>query len=141
MQSRRMRARYFTPTEANDLLPTVVATVTRAAQIAEHARDNVQRLESGAPMVDEERQDLAREVEDLRDEVRQLLEQIGEHGVEVKGLAPSLLVFPALLRGQEVLLCWKEGDQKVAWWHPGHTGIDGRQPVTNVAEAEWEWCN
>ena len=46
--------------------------------------------------------------------------------LQVKGLAPLLLDFPAEFDGVPVLLCWLEGDRELAWYH--RTGSRLRRP-------------
>jgi hypothetical protein len=48
-------------------------------------------------------------------------------GVEVKGLAPLLLDFPAEFDGVPVLLCWLEGEQRLDWYHRLDLGFAGRR--------------
>jgi hypothetical protein len=50
-------------------------------------------------------------------------------GVQIKGIAPLLLDFPAILDGQTILLCWLEGEPSVAWYHRVELGILGRRPL------------
>lgn len=50
-------------------------------------------------------------------------------GVQLKGLAPLLLDFPADLDGRPVLLCWLEGDPELAWYHRLELGFPGRRPL------------
>jgi len=49
--------------------------------------------------------------------------------LQVKGLAPLLLDFPADLDGVPVLLCWLEGDRELAWYHREDLGFAGRRPL------------
>lgn len=58
-----------------------------------------------------------------------LLTTLRDHGVQVKGIAPLLLDFPATLDGQSVLLCWLEGDDALAWYHRTELGFMGRRPL------------
>ncbi|MEP6666328.1 MAG: DUF2203 domain-containing protein [Nocardioidaceae bacterium] len=58
-----------------------------------------------------------------------LMAQIQATGVELKGLAPLLLDFPAELGGEDVLLCWLEGDAELAWYHRVDLGFAGRRPL------------
>ena len=58
-----------------------------------------------------------------------LLAALGDHGIQVKGIAPLLLDFPATLDGQSVLLCWLEGDDALAWYHRAELGFLGRKPL------------
>ncbi len=60
-------------------------------------------------------------------------EQLTELGstpeLQVKGLAPLLLDFPAELDGEPVLLCWLEGDRELRWYHRLDLGFAGRRPL------------
>jgi hypothetical protein len=56
-------------------------------------------------------------------------------GVELKDLNAGLVDFPARFQGREVYLCWRHGEERIAYWHELDAGFAGRQPV--VAE-QWE---
>ncbi len=71
----------------------------------------------------------------------QLDDELGwfrEHGVIVKGVAPALLDFPAraVVDGErrEVLLCWREGEEALAWYHSEELGYLGRAPIAELDE-------
>ncbi len=57
----------------------------------------------------------------------ELMTTIQETGVTVKGFAPLLLDFPSDLDGEDVLLCWLEGDAELAWYHRTDLGFLGRR--------------
>ena len=57
----------------------------------------------------------------------ELLTTLAESGVQVKGVAPLLLDFPAELDGVPVLLCWLEGDEGLDWYHRADLGFLGRR--------------
>jgi hypothetical protein len=40
-----------------------------------------------------------------------------------------LIDFPALYQGREVLLCWKLGEDRIAFWHGVDEGFRGRKPI------------
>lgn len=56
-----------------------------------------------------------------------LLTQVQQTGVELKGFAPLLVDFPAELHGEAVLLCWLEGDEELGWYHRQDLGFAGRR--------------
>ena len=58
-----------------------------------------------------------------------VLAEIGTTGVELKGFSPLLVDFPSRLEGQDVLLCWLEGDLELAWYHRVELGFAGRRPL------------
>jgi hypothetical protein len=49
--------------------------------------------------------------------------------VQLKGIAPVLLDFPAEMDGLPVLLCWLEGDPDLGWYHRADLGFAGRRPL------------
>jgi hypothetical protein len=59
----------------------------------------------------------------------ELLTEVQQTGVQLKGIAPLLLDFPAELGGQDVLLCWLEGDRGLHWYHRSDLGFAGRRPL------------
>ncbi len=53
-------------------------------------------------------------------------------GIQVKGVAPGLLDFPALTADGITLLCWLEGETRIAWHHDPLQGYAGREPIDDV---------
>jgi hypothetical protein len=41
----------------------------------------------------------------------------------------GLVDFPALIDGEEVLLCWRSDEPEVRWYHPLDGGYSGRKPI------------
>ena len=41
----------------------------------------------------------------------------------------GLIDFPSIRAGEEVYLCWRPGEDHVAWWHDPDGGFAGRQPL------------
>lgn len=60
----------------------------------------------------------------------ELLTAVQQTGVELKGVAPLLLDFPARLGDEDVLLCWLEGDAELAWYHRVDLGFPGRRRLS-----------
>ncbi len=63
------------------------------------------------------------------DRLDTLVHKVLATGVEVKDINIGLLDFPALRQGQEVLLCWKYGEEKIGYWHDKEAGYAGRRPI------------
>lgn len=59
--------------------------------------------------------------------LNELMTAVQETGVELKGVAPLLLDFPADLDGVPVLLCWLEGEPELTWYHRVDLGFAGRR--------------
>ena len=50
-------------------------------------------------------------------------------GIQVKGIAPVLVDFPAYLGRQSVLLCLLEGEQELGWYHRTELGFAARRRI------------
>jgi hypothetical protein len=128
---------YFTPEEANAALDEVRPLVEemvahRRAQLEAQEREeqlgariagNGAGIEPGEP---------AKATEEMERTVAGLaacVDRLNELGVQVKDLDTGLVDFPALRRGEEVLLCWRLGEDEVAWWHRPEDGFAGRRPL------------
>ncbi|NCG19451.1 MAG: DUF2203 family protein [Rhodobacterales bacterium] len=129
--------RYFTPDEANVLLLELRPLLHALVEVIINAEEVAELLEATAHP--NERAAINRDLEELRIATRDQLGEIITHGVLLKRIQPILLDFPAQHNGQDVLLCWREGESEVAWWHPIHTGIRGRRPVADEAPLSWEY--
>ena len=133
----RPEQRWFTPDEANALLPELlddieslidaIATVRELGEMIEETDDPAERAM------------LATDISELQAQARHALMVLNGHGVDVKGLEPALLDFPAQRYGQQVCLCWREGEEAIAWWHPLHTGVAGREPIASTPAEAWEY--
>jgi len=50
-------------------------------------------------------------------------------GVEVKDPSTGLIDFRSLRGDEEVYLCWRLGEGRIAWWHDLDSGFQGRRPL------------
>lgn len=132
-----MADRHFTPDEANALLPEVSRLTER---MVAHRRALRSALEAQAGLLAKisgngggiqpsELAAAAEEVERHAASVARSVRQIQELGVQVKDLDAGLLDFPALRGGEEVLLCWRLGEDSVAHWHGANEGFAGRKAL------------
>lgn len=64
-------------------------------------------------------------VQDLLDEVRFL-------GAEVKDIDLGLIDFRHERGGEVVYLCWRLGEDRIAYWHDLKTGFAGRRPIEEL---------
>jgi hypothetical protein len=69
------------------------------------------------------------EAKGLQARLSELLGWFPENGLELKGIAPLLLDFPAEIDGEPVLLCWLEGERELTWYHKPELGFAGRRPI------------
>jgi hypothetical protein len=129
--------RYFTAAEANELLPTVRPIVERmtshrralALATVRHARIATKIAGNGGGVRPQEVDELQRAIDQEAEEVIGCVEELRELGVLVKDLDEGLVDFPALRGDEEVLLCWRLGEDEVAFWHSLEGGFAGRRPL------------
>lgn len=57
------------------------------------------------------------------------VEYLASRGVLLRDPETGLVDFPAELEGRRVLLCWRLGEDEVAWYHEEHGGYAGRRPL------------
>jgi hypothetical protein len=57
------------------------------------------------------------------------LAEINEQGIFVRDPEAGLIDFPARRDGEEIFLCFRLGEDAVAFWHPTDSGFSGRQPL------------
>jgi hypothetical protein len=61
--------------------------------------------------------------------LKSAMERIGHTGATVKDLDIGLIDFLSVYRGREVCLCWKLGEDRIAFWHGTEEGFRGRKPI------------
>ena len=129
--------RHFSPEEANAALERVRPLVER---MVAHRRAHAAALErqeqlegqirgNGGGIPPATLAEVAAEVEREARELARLVDEIAEHGAEVKDIDEGLVDFPALRRGETVLLCWKLGEDEIRYWHRVEDGFAGRRPL------------
>ncbi|SDM22745.1 DUF2203 domain-containing protein [Nonomuraea jiangxiensis] len=115
--------RIFTLDEARSLLPGIMEeareVIAARADLTEIAFDRETRGASELGGIPELKAHEAR--------IQEILGAWTERGIEVKGLAPVLIDFPAELQGQSVRLCWIEGEPALGWYHRTELGFAGRR--------------
>lgn len=131
--------RLFTLGEANALLPRVrlllQAILARAERLnalqdrltefraaksrGDHAVEGEARIVAG----------VLREADRIGDEIRGLFAEVREIGCEVKDVQTGLVDFPARREERTIYLCWRLGEDEIAFWHELDAGFSGRQPL------------
>jgi hypothetical protein len=129
--------RYFTPQEANDALAEVrplaerlvehrrrlLAATTKRAGLMTQIQGN------GGGITPSDLSELEVELEEQSSGLQRCIARLGELGVQVKDLDSGLVDFPSLREGEEVLLCWRVGEDLVEFWHGMDEGFAGRKPL------------
>lgn len=68
-------------------------------------------------------------LEFMQIEARGLIQHFQQTGIELKDIETGLVDFPSMFEGQEVLLCWKQGEDKIRYYHGKEDGFAGRRPI------------
>jgi hypothetical protein len=70
---------------------------------------------------------------DLVVRMERYVAQIVAWDVTLRDIETGLVDFPALVNGRQVCLCWRLGEDAVAWWHELDAGLAGRKPLIDLA--------
>jgi hypothetical protein len=130
-------SRYFTPDEANAMLPElrplVEAMVARRKSlnraVERHAELQTVVGGNGGGLPPSELAEAAASVDAERRALERCIQRITVLGLQVKDLDAGLVDFPALRGSEDVLLCWRLGEDEVAFWHGLEEGFAGRKPL------------
>jgi hypothetical protein len=98
------------------VLDDVVTVRADAAELAASVQHGVASPLGGLP-----------ELKAAQARLDELLSLVAEQDLQIKGVAPLLLDFPAELDGVPVLLCWLEGESELGWYHRADLGFLGRR--------------
>jgi hypothetical protein len=130
--------RYFTPDEANAALAGVrplVEKLVAARQESERLEERLgtvraRVLGNGGGLDPGRIGELREKALEAARTVLSLVDELDELGVQVKDPASGLVDFPARHpNGEDVLLCWRLGEDSVAFWHTLDGGFAGRKPL------------
>jgi hypothetical protein len=138
VEGRGDRHRLYTLEEANRALETVRPLLEELAeckrgldgvhdallQLTPSQRENGHRLTAIG---------LEHQMERLVDRLAQGMRELEVMGIELKDIDQGLIDFPALFRGRVIFLCWRLGEDKIAWWHEISTGFAGRRPISEMS--------
>ncbi len=130
--------RRFTLAEAQQLLDSELrALAERMVEACAALRDLESRWRklviaigsNGGNMERPEVRDLQRAVEAAHAELNEIVARFTDQGVQVKDMDRGLIDFPAEVDGQDALLCWHVGEERIAFWHSPQDGFAGRKPL------------
>ena len=119
--------RLFTVDEADALLPEIRAmlgAMRKARSVVIASGERVKEAVVGNGGGSE-----AQGYSDAVGTLRSGVEAMSEKGIIVRDVESGLVDFPAERDGRIVYLCWRLGEDRVAYWHPPETGFPGRKPL------------
>jgi hypothetical protein len=131
----------YTVDLANRTLPYVRRIVEDLVRDYARWRARVRAIEVAGPgarvaIADDASRRLQRETQALAADIQTSLAELAALGIECKSLDDGLIDFPALVDGAPAFLCWKVGEDEVAWWHRRDAGFGGRQPIDGAVVTE-----
>jgi hypothetical protein len=122
-----MSEKLYSVEEANALLPTLVPLLeglrdaqARMAELHDRVTDSVVGNGGGSA---------GRDFLEASQTSGRALAELNALGIQVRDPETGLIDFPAERGGEEIFLCWRLGEDSVAWWHPADSGFAGRQPL------------
>ena len=121
--------RYFTIKSANQALPGVIEKFNSLKKQKNEIIKAEQELQSSVSSF-EEYMTKKQKLNSKMTKFYQLIEDLEETGVSLKGLDQGLLDFPSKRFDEDVWLCWKDGETEIKFWHDMNSGFNGRKPIT-----------
>ena len=132
-----MEERYFTVEEANEALAEVrplteelVAHRRALVELQERQAAVTTRIAgNGGNVEPSELQEVQHRLDEEVAAIARCVARIHELGALVKDLDDGLVDFPARRGGEDVLLCWRLGEDAIEFWHGLEEGFSGRRPL------------
>lgn len=131
--------KYFTLEEANRTLPLVRSIVRDIVTLFRDVHERRERLarvrqSHGGPRhrdnpYSEELQNIEQELDRDIERLREYSEELHQLGVELKDPLSGLVDFYSRMDDRDVYLCWKLGEDEIAYWHELDAGFSGRQSL------------
>lgn len=139
---RNMKQRRFTPREANAILPFIREDILKLQQAKNEfirkalaLRKLRLKQERGTEVPSEDAIfELEASMEFLQMEAKVLTDSIRLKGAELKDVDIGLVDFPAIINGEEVLLCWRLGEESIQYYHGRDDGFRGRRALPEQCE-------
>jgi len=126
--------RHFTLLEANSSLPLVKRIVADIVRTHGDAAKLQQLLERGAAKANQNA--VQDKLEQAMHRLEDYVDELSEVGCDLKDYQAGLIDFTGRHQGRDVCLCWKLGEEKIAYWHELDSGFAGRKPIALLQESE-----
>lgn len=137
-----MRLRYFTPTEANALLPRLTEELHELRALSRKIQDINELVDPESErhlLVESNRAAAFTRLAQLQRQFLAQREVLDQLGVTLLDLGQGRVDFPALKEGQPALLCWRMGEPRLMFWRSQFTDIEDRKPLVAIPPGVWEW--
>jgi hypothetical protein len=121
--------RHYSLDEATALLPWVSSTLAGMREAQTRLTDQDARAALAGGAVSNGGGRPGRQVGEAFVALQQGLGRLSEREVILRDLERGLIDFPAVRDGEEVYLCWVDGEPEIAFWHGLDAGFAGRRPL------------
>src|SRR5690606_38694359 len=128
--------RHFRIAEANAMVPTLARLLGRLQALLEEARARHRELalikavgygQDGNLIMAADHREAKRRRRAAVQEANEIIDSIQRAGCQLKSVELGLVDFPAVINGQEVLLCWRLGEPEIMYYHSWEDGYAGRR--------------
>jgi hypothetical protein len=137
-----LETKLFTLSEANALLPqlkedllqlqALVGQVENQYLELQKIRTAHQQLATRSDSKDDPFFEMESRLDFMKIETELLIGNFARKGVLLKMINPGLIDFPAKLDGQDILICWKEGEEIITHYHSWNDGFAGRKSLPDA---------
>ncbi|MCS1409315.1 MAG: hypothetical protein M2R45_02495 [Verrucomicrobia subdivision 3 bacterium] len=121
--------KHYSIGEARELLPKIQEWLEALLQLrdelskVDHLLES--RLKTGADLGGNIVNDQLRAIVKFQ----KILGEFRARDIQLKDLDRGLIDFPHLRAGEEVFLCWENGEEDIGYWHELDAGFAGREPL------------
>jgi hypothetical protein len=124
-----LHSRHYTLEEASALLPWVGEQLRRLRSARDRLGDVDARAALAATGQTNGGGQAGKTVSEGFLELRELMLELREREIVLRDIDRGLIDFPSLREGEEVYLCWLEGEDEIGFWHEPEAGFAGRRPL------------
>jgi hypothetical protein len=124
-----MSGRHYTVEQANAALQWVSERLDRLRSARQGLNDEEARTALSEAGPTNGGGEPGRVVSDAFLEMRTALVELQAMEVVLRDLERGLVDFPSVRDGEEIFLCWEEGEDEIGFWHDLDSGYGGRRPL------------
>jgi Uncharacterized conserved protein (DUF2203) len=124
-----LHSRHYSLEEASALLPEVAALIQHMRSARDRLGDADARAALAAAGGSNGGGQPGRTVSQGFLELRDSMIWLRDREIVLRDLDQGLVDFPTLRGGAEVYLCWRDGEDEIAFWHEPEAGFAGRRPL------------
>ncbi len=121
---------FYTIERANERLESLAPVLVQLRDQRDELRDLKAAFDTAEAGPERER--LRLRMQGVIDQMQAGVVRIDGWHVTLRDIATGLVDFPALVSGRQVWLCWRLGEDDVAWWHELEAGVAGRRRLIDL---------